>query len=214
MVFKENGYDDPKRDTEHNVAHLLRCQLRLRSYKKDDPKEVQQKSLPVCILRLILSSKSTELCQAMGEVAGAAHFWVMRSCKYVKVHKAEQRQTKQLCIRYIAFNKDGITLTHDSSSLHLADCVWSRSNDRKNDRKADTITQWKTSNELPCPVKIWASIIVRIMSYKGANNKSPGYRTPPVNMALKKNTIYVWHHFIVAYPPTRFLSVAVVPTAG
>ena len=109
----------------------------------------------------------------MGEVAGAAHFWVMRSCKYEKVHKAEQRQTKQLCIRYIAFNKDGITLTHDSSSLHLADCVWSRSNDRKNDRKADTITQWKTSNELPCPVKIWASIIVRIMSYKGANNKSP-----------------------------------------
>jgi hypothetical protein len=59
----------------------------------------------------------------MGKLAGAAHFWVMRSCEYVKVLKAEQRQTKQLCIRYIAFIKDSITLNHDSSSLHLADCV-------------------------------------------------------------------------------------------
>ena len=84
-VFRENGHDDPKRDAERNVARLLRRQLR--SYKKDDPKEGQQKALPVCVLRLILSSKSTELCQAMGELAGAAHFWAMRSCEYAKVPK-------------------------------------------------------------------------------------------------------------------------------
>ena len=71
-VFRKNGHDDPKRDAEHNVARILRRQLR--SYKKDDPKEEQQKALPVCVLRLILSSKSTEICQAMGELAGAAHF--------------------------------------------------------------------------------------------------------------------------------------------
>jgi len=77
-VFRENGHNDPKRDAERYVARLLRRQLR--SYKKDDPKEVQQKALPVCILHLILSSKSTELRQAMGKLARAAHFWVMRSC--------------------------------------------------------------------------------------------------------------------------------------
>ena len=71
-IFRENGHDDPKRDAERNVARLLRRQLR--SYKKDDPKEVQQKALPVCVLRLILSSNSTELRQAMGKLAGAAHF--------------------------------------------------------------------------------------------------------------------------------------------
>jgi len=75
-VFRENGHDDPKRDAKCNVARLLRRQLR--SYKKDDPKEVQQNALPVCVLHLILSSNSTELCQAMGELAGAAHFWAMR----------------------------------------------------------------------------------------------------------------------------------------
>ncbi len=75
-----------------------------------------------------------------------------------KVPKAEQRQTKQLCIRYIAFIKDGISLNHDSSSLHLDDCVLVTLKRQKNDIKADTVTQWQTSNELPCPVKIWASI--------------------------------------------------------
>jgi hypothetical protein len=44
---------------------------------------------------------------------------------------------------------------------------------KKNDRKADTFTQWRTSDELLCPVKIWALIIRRIMSYKGANKNSP-----------------------------------------
>jgi hypothetical protein len=52
-VFRENGHDDPKRDAECKVAQLLRHQLRL--YKKDNPKEVQQKALPICVLRLILS---------------------------------------------------------------------------------------------------------------------------------------------------------------
>ena len=74
-VFRENGYDDPKWDAERNVAQLLRRQLR--SYKKDDPKKVQQKALPVCVLFFILSSKSTELCQAMGKLVGGTHFWAM-----------------------------------------------------------------------------------------------------------------------------------------
>ena len=45
VVFRENGHDDPKQDAERNIAGLLRRQLR--SYKKDDPNEVQQKALPV-----------------------------------------------------------------------------------------------------------------------------------------------------------------------
>ena len=170
-VYRENGHYDPKQDVERNVAQLLQRQLR--SYKKDDPKEVQQKNLPVCTLRLILSSKSTELHQAMGELAGAAHFWVMRSCEYAKVPKAEQRQTKQLCIRNIAFIRDGETLDRNSPSLHLADGVLVMFKRQKNDRKANIVTQWQTSDELLCPVKIWASITRRILSYKGANKNSP-----------------------------------------
>jgi len=110
----------------------------------------------------------------MGELAGAAQFWVMRSCEYAKVPKAEQRQMKQLvCIRNIVFIKDGESTDHKSPSLHLADCVSVTFERQKNDRKADTVTQWRTSDEFLCPVKIWASLIRRISSYKGASKDSP-----------------------------------------
>ncbi len=67
----------------------------------------------------------------MGELIGGAHFWAMRLCEYAKVPKAEQRQTKQLCIRNIAFIKDGKVLKHNSPSLHLAEWFQSRSKDRR-----------------------------------------------------------------------------------
>jgi hypothetical protein len=90
----------------------------------------------------------------MSKLAGAAHFWAMRSCEYAKVPKAEQRQTKQLCIRNIAFIRDEEILAKKSLSLHLVDCVSVTFERQKNNRKADTVTQWRTSDELLCQVKI------------------------------------------------------------
>ena len=55
-VFRENGHNNPKRDAEHNVARLLRNQLRL--HKKDNPKKVQQKALAVCVLCLTFPQNS------------------------------------------------------------------------------------------------------------------------------------------------------------
>jgi hypothetical protein len=83
------------------------------------------------------------------------------------------KQSKELCIRNIAFIRDRETLTQNSPFLHLADCVSVTFERHKNDRKADTVTQWRTSDELLCPVKIWASLTRIILSYKGANKNSP-----------------------------------------
>jgi hypothetical protein len=91
-AFRENGQEDPNKDAERNVSQLLQWQLRL--YKKDNLNEKEQKALPVCVLCLILFSKSTELQCAMGKLATAAHFWAMRSCKYCKVTKTKQQQNK------------------------------------------------------------------------------------------------------------------------
>jgi hypothetical protein len=101
VTFRENGRDNPKHNAERNIACLPQWQLW--SYKQDKPKVSQHKALPVCVLCLILSSKATELQQAMGELVGAAYFWAIRSCKYSKVTKAKQQQTKQLCLQNIAF---------------------------------------------------------------------------------------------------------------
>ena len=58
-TFRENGREDPHRDAERHVGRLLQRQLR--SYTRNDPKEKQQKALPVCVYRLILASPATEL---------------------------------------------------------------------------------------------------------------------------------------------------------
>jgi hypothetical protein len=47
--------------------------------------------------------KATELRQVIGELMGAAYFWEMYSCKYSKVSKRRQSQTKQLNLQNIAF---------------------------------------------------------------------------------------------------------------
>ena len=137
----------------------------MRSYKKDDPKTVEQKALPLCVIRSILSDRSSELQCVMGDLVAATHFWVMRSCKYLKVPKSEQRQTKQLCIRNIAFIRNGEITNHSSPNLHLADCVSVTFERQKNERKSDTVTQWKMADPVLCLVKIWASIVTRILSY-------------------------------------------------
>jgi hypothetical protein len=170
-TFRENGREDPHRDAERHVSRLLQRQLR--SYKKDDPNEKQQKALPFCVYQLLLTSPSSELRRATAELAAAAHFWAMRSCEYSKVSRAERRQTKQLCLRNIVFIKDGNIVDHSSPNLHVADCVSITFERQKNDRKADVVTQWRTDDHVMCPIKLWASIVTRILTYEGSNTNSP-----------------------------------------
>ncbi len=44
------------------------------------------------------------------------------------------------------------------------------------------MTQWKTSDPVMCPVKLWASIVKQILTYKGTNKDSP------VSLALHRNS--------------------------
>ena len=186
-TFREHGRKDPKKDVNNNVARLLRQQLR--SYKKDDPKTVEQKALPLCVIPLILSDRSSELQPAMGNLVAAAHFWAMRSCEYLKVPKPDQQQTKQLCIRNIAFIRYGKIIDHSSPNLHLADCVSVTFERQKNDRKSDTVTQWKMLDPVLCPVKIWASIVTRILSYDGTNQNS---RNPLYSIRRRDGHVPSW----------------------
>ncbi len=44
------------------------------------------------------------------------------------------------------------------------------------------MTQWKTSDPVMCPVKLWAFIVERILTYKGTNKDSP------ISLALHRNS--------------------------
>ena len=107
----------------------------------------------------------------------------MRSRELAQVPKAGQRQAKELCLRNINFIRDSKTLDHSSASLHLANCVLVTFEQQKNDRKANTLTQWWTQDKLLCPVKIWALITRKILSYNRAKKNSP------VSLVKHKNMI-------------------------
>ncbi len=80
---------------------------------------------------------------------------------------------KQLCLQNITFIKGGNILDHLSPELSSADCVSITFERQKNDRKSDTVTQWRTTDPVMCPVKLWASIITWILTYQGTNKDSP-----------------------------------------
>jgi hypothetical protein len=119
----------------------------------------------------------------MGELVAATHFWAMRLCEYCKVQKAEQWQTKQLCLRNSAFIKGDNIIKHTSAELHLADCVSITFELQKNDRNSDTVTQWRATDPIMCPIKQWASIIARGLSYKGTTKISP------ISLATHRNKL-------------------------
>jgi hypothetical protein len=143
------------------------------------------KSLSVYIHHLILSSQSTELRCAVGKLAVDTNFWAMWLCEYSKVTKTEQQQTKQLCLQNITFINGGNNLDHLSPELSLADYVSITFERQKNDRKSDTMTQWRVPDPVMCPVKLWTSIITWIFSYKGTNKDSP------VSLAQHRNKIII-----------------------
>jgi hypothetical protein len=109
----------------------------------------------------------------------------MRSCEYIKV--SGKRKTKLLTLKNIRFLKGRKTLLHSDPFLHLADCVSITFEQQKRDTKNDIITQHKSSDPVLCPVKIWASIVRRICSYKSSSKN-----TTVNSFLLPNNSIHLF----------------------
>jgi hypothetical protein len=182
-AFRREGRPNPTRDSDGQLAWILARQYR--AYKNDDPKEKHEKALPSCILLRISLNQTSETKRAISQLIIGAFFFACRSCEYLKVSKASDKRTKQLTLGNVAFFKDGKVLHHtaQASLLHHADSVSITFETQKNERKFDTITQWRTSHNVLCPVKQWAAIVTRISSYEGTNNSTP------VSTVLRHNTL-------------------------
>ena len=134
---------------------------------------MQEKALPICVIKLVALKTATERQLAMGQLIIGAFFFTCRSCKYLKVPKKDQQQTKQLTLGNIAFSKDGNIIPHSCPKLQLADSVSLTFESQKNDKKNETITQCATCQILLFPVKQWAAIVKRIEPYPGTSKKTP-----------------------------------------
>ena len=182
-TFRGDGRSNPTRDSDGQLAFILARQYR--AYKNSDPKENQEKALPSCIFSYIALNQTTDYTKAVSQLIIGAFFFACRSCEYLKVPRAHDKRTKLLTINNISFFKNGQILHRQTHShlLHTADSVAVTFETQKNERKFDTITQWRTDHPVLCPVKQWAAIITRISSYPGSSDDTP------VSAVWRHNTI-------------------------
>jgi hypothetical protein len=75
------------------------------------------------VISAFAKQQLSKLDQAIVQPTGLGMFFAFRSCKYLKVLQAEQRQMDQLCMRNIFFFKDREIILHTHPNLEFGDCV-------------------------------------------------------------------------------------------
>jgi hypothetical protein len=164
QAYKLGDRPDPRLDADGKFAYILQRQLR--GYSSTDEPASPQVAVTASVLRefhkLAISSMDKALC----ELFTGAFFFAMRSCEYLKV--SGQRKTKLLALRNIRFYKGRRLILHSDPLLHLAECVSITFEIQKKESKNDIITQFRSSDQTLCPVKIWTKIVRRISSYTGS----------------------------------------------
>ena len=83
QAFRELGRQNPSKDADNMLSVLLSRQFR--AYRNDDPKEVQQKALPFCVLDELAKRQVSELDKAISQLTIGAAFFACCSCEYLKV---------------------------------------------------------------------------------------------------------------------------------
>ncbi len=133
-----------------------------------DPKEIQQKAIPLDIISLIEKLDAAESQCATTQLIIGAFFFARRSCKYLEVSHPESKRTKQLRLGNLAFYKGDIKIPHSSPlKLQTAERISITFEKQKNGRKFDTVTQWQTGHAFLCPIIQWAALMRRILGYPG-----------------------------------------------
>jgi hypothetical protein len=121
QTFRKHGQPNLSLDDKGKTGFLL--QQELRAFKKADPAEKHQKAISMLVISALPKQQLSKLNQAIVQLTGLGMFFAFRSCEYLKVSQAEQRQTEQLWMRNICFFKDGEIIPHTHPDLEFVDCV-------------------------------------------------------------------------------------------
>jgi len=165
-AFRSHGHTNPARDRDGNLDWNLSRQYR--AYKSSDPKEIQQKAVPLGVISLIASLNATESQRATSRLIIGAFFFACRSCGYLEVSRPETKRTKQLTLGNLAIYKSDIKIPYSSPlESNNADRISITFEIQKNGRKFDTVMQWRTRHAPLCPIIQWAVLVKQILSYPG-----------------------------------------------
>lgn len=171
QTFRDNDRPNPTKDEDGQLGRLLSRQYR--AYRNEDPNPVQQKALPICVLKEVAKNQCTETRKAISQLSIGAFFFACRSCEYLKVPQEEKRRTQRLKLRNIRFFKNGRELKHSDPNLDNADSVALTFEWQKKDVKFDTVSHMQSGDPLLNPVIQWAAVVKRIWSYPGATADTP-----------------------------------------
>jgi len=75
-TFRENGRHNPTLDADGRISWILARQFR--AYAKEDPKAVQEKALPICVIKLVALMKETERQLAISQLIIGAFFFLLQ----------------------------------------------------------------------------------------------------------------------------------------
>ena len=139
--------------------------------KNEDPGPKQQYAITTGILLMLLKIAVTEVDRAMATLLCAAFFFACRSCEYSSV--SGERRTKIIKVKGVRFFLKNKELYHSDKRLPLADSITITFEMQKNDERNEMVTHQRNGHPSLCPVRLWASIIQRIRSYKGTTDESP-----------------------------------------
>jgi hypothetical protein len=91
-TFRENGFPNPTFDDNAKSGFIL--QQLYCTFRNADPAEEHQKAIPMTVIAELGKKTKLEISTAVFKLAGLGIFFACRSCEYLKVPAAEQRQTK------------------------------------------------------------------------------------------------------------------------
>ena len=168
--FRIHGFCDPGIDDSGNTA--LKLSRTLNGYKKQDPNVENQNAISLIIFKRLYFNRLAIKNLHMGMLAVGALFFGMRSCEYLGVKNAHEKQTRLLEIRNLQFFKDNNQINKQSPEIRNADFVAITFESQKNGEKHQTIVQHKLNRTL-CPVKAWSKLAQTILAYDNTNENTP-----------------------------------------
>jgi hypothetical protein len=130
----------------------------------------------------LYSTSNNPTSVASAQLTVGAFFFAMRSCECSKTTSPkDSKRTKILTLADIQFFNDFILLTHNNTKIYKADIVSiTFVSSQNNGEKNQMISMHKSKDPILYPIKVWASIVKQIRSYKGSSDSSKLAQLYPV----------------------------------
>jgi hypothetical protein len=131
----------------------------LKGYKNSKPSAHPLKALTPNLLRELSQKNGGPFNQASHQLVWGAFFFVMHSCEYLSITGEHHTQPQQLSLPL-----------YDPLLALLANTITITFEFQKDDQHNDTVAMHCSGDPLLCPIHIWVTVVMYIMSYTGTSD--------------------------------------------